>query len=320
MKLAQKILSGDALAAARLMRWLDDNDERAWPVLAELYKETGQARIVGITGSPGVGKSSLIDGLIGLWRQKGFRVGVVAVDPTSPFTGGAILGDRVRMQKHATDPGVFIRSLATRGQLGGLSASAASIVQVLDAMGYDRIVIETVGVGQDEVDVVRHADVTVVVVSPGQGDEVQAHKAGVMEIADVLVVNKSDLPGSERTVADLKMAVEMAGDYARKPSVLRAVATKGEGLLEIVEEIERLLSEREREGQREQMVRQRTEDLLKELLARQLFERLKALHGSDPQVKEVLELMHLREIDPFSAADILWRKVTKQDEEKEKKA
>lgn len=307
MGTADQIRRGDTRAAARLMRWVDDGDPRAWPVLADLYPVTGQARVVGVTGSPGVGKSSLIDGLIALWREAGRRVGVVAVDPTSPFTGGAILGDRVRMQRHAGDAGVFIRSLATRGQLGGLSASAGTVAQVLDAMGCDRVVIETVGVGQDEVDVVRHADVTVVVVAPGQGDEVQAHKAGVLEIADVLVVNKADHPGVERTVAELTLAVDMAPAGARRPAVLRCTALDGTGVRDLVAEIERLLHDQE--GRRASTLRGRTEALVLDLAARRFHADAAAAMRGDPVVRETLERLHRRETDPFRAAEVLWERV-----------
>lgn len=296
------------------MRWVDDGDDRAWPVLAELYPFTGQARVVGVTGSPGVGKSSLIDGLIGGWRAADLRVGVVAVDPTSPYTGGAILGDRVRMQRHATDPGVFIRSLATRGQLGGLSASAGNVVQVLDAMGFERVVIETVGVGQDEVDVVRHADVTVVVLAPGQGDEVQAHKAGVLEIADVLVVNKADHPGVERTVADLTLAVDMAPVGARRPQVLKCVATQGTGLPEVLAEVERLLRAQEEGGLREDTMRARMEAVVLDLATRRFHGEARAAMQGDPVVREMLARLHRREMDPYRLADLLWKRVSKTDE------
>ncbi len=307
MKTAEQIRRGDVRAAARLMRWLDDEDPRAWPVLAALFPHTGQARVLGVTGSPGVGKSSLIDGLIERWRRSGYRVGVVAVDPTSPFTGGAILGDRVRMQRHSNDAGVFIRSLATRGQLGGLSASAGSVVQVLDAMGFDRVVIETVGVGQDEVDVVRHTDVCAVVLAPGQGDEVQAHKAGVLEIADILIVNKADHPGVDRTVAELTLAVDMAPEGARRPKVLRCVATDGTGLDEVLAEVERLLHE-ERRAQRQ---RERIETLVVDLAGRKFLAAAQAALTGDPVLREALARVHRREEDPFRAASLLWERIRK---------
>ncbi|MBI5610317.1 MAG: methylmalonyl Co-A mutase-associated GTPase MeaB, partial [Deltaproteobacteria bacterium] len=201
---AAAVLAGDVRAAARLMRLLDDRDPSATEVLRKLYPHTGRARVLGITGNPGSGKSTLTSRLIGKYRALGLKVGVLAVDPSSPFSGGAILGDRIRMMEHAADPGVFIRSLATRGALGGLSRSTADSVHVLDAMGCDVVIIETVGVGQDEIDIVRTAETTVVVLVPGLGDDIQAIKAGILEIADIFVVNKADIDGAERTVADLR--------------------------------------------------------------------------------------------------------------------
>ncbi|NOZ00900.1 MAG: methylmalonyl Co-A mutase-associated GTPase MeaB [Deltaproteobacteria bacterium] len=305
MGIAESVINGDVRNAARLMRQLDDRDPRAIPVLAELYPHTGKARIIGITGSPGAGKSTLIDGLIQRIRAGGGTVGIVAVDPSSPFTGGAILGDRVRMQRHATDPGVFIRSLATRGRLGGLSASAGMVAQVLDAMGFDRIIIETVGVGQDEVDIVRHADVTVVVVSPGQGDEVQAHKAGVLEIADVLAVNKADLAGVDKTVGELTLAIEMAPQGARKPLVMRCVATDGTGVGELLDEIERLLDVRSRDGKLDSAVRTRSEALVFDLVMERVGGAVERLMKDDGDIRETVAKVYGRRMDPYRAAGLV---------------
>ena len=211
------ILAGDVRAAARLMRDLDDRRPGALAALKALFPHTGKAYVVGITGNPGAGKSTVVDALIAHYRAAGERVGVVAVDPTSPFSGGAILGDRIRMQRHALDPGVFIRSLATRGHLGGLSRSTFDVAHVLDAMGFERILIETVGVGQDEVDVMRAAHTTVVVTVPGLGDDIQAIKAGLLEVADVLVVNKADREGADRTERDLMHMLDLrAGERTRR--------------------------------------------------------------------------------------------------------
>ena len=202
MDVIELIRQGDIRATARLMRDLDEGEPQAREVLKELYKHTGRAHIVGITGSPGVGKSTLTDRLIQHLRQQGKTVGVVAVDPTSPFSGGAILGDRIRMQRHATDEGVFIRSLATRGHFGGLTVSARAIIHVLDAMGKDFILVETVGVGQDEVEIAGAAHTTIVVTVPGMGDDIQAIKAGILEIGDIFVINKADREGADRTYQD----------------------------------------------------------------------------------------------------------------------
>jgi LAO/AO transport system kinase len=222
------ILAGDVRAAARLMRDLDDRRQSAMDALKALYPHTGKAYIVGITGNPGAGKSTVVDALISHYRAAGENVGVVAVDPTSPFSGGAILGDRIRMQRHALDPGVFIRSLATRGYLGGLSRSTFDVAHVLDAMGYSRILIETVGVGQDEVDVMKAAHTTVVVTVPGLGDDIQAIKSGLLEVADVLVVNKADREGADRTERDLMHMLDLRASGERKAvEIVRTIATKG---------------------------------------------------------------------------------------------
>ena len=313
MELARRILAGDLRAAARAMRFLDDQDPRGAEVMAALHPYTGGARVVGVTGTPGAGKSTLIDAIIAIWRQMGLRVGVVAVDPTSPFTGGAILGDRVRMQRHATDPGVFIRSLATRGRLGGLSASTGEVVQVLDAMGYQRILVETVGVGQDEVEVVSLADLVVVVVSPGQGDEVQAHKAGVLEIADLLVVNKADQVGAERTARDLCLAVEMAPAGARRPKVLRTTASVGAGVKEVVEEVEGLLSDMEVSGQRAASARARTQKMVVDMVMESLGERVRLLVESDQGVRDLLDKVHAREVAPRQAAAKLLSEIARDE-------
>jgi LAO/AO transport system kinase len=242
MKVSVKdILAGNVRAAARLMRDLDDEIAAAHGTLSRLYRHTGRAYIVGITGAPGAGKSTLVDGITELLRKEGKTVGIVAVDPTSPFSGGAILGDRIRMQKHALDEGVFIRSLATRGHLGGLSKSTIDIVNVMDAMGKDVVLIETVGVGQDEVEIVKVAHTNLVLVVPGLGDDIQAIKAGIFEIADIFVVNKADREGADKTRRELETLVSM-NEYGEEdwvPPVLPAVAQSGKGLPELMEAIDR---------------------------------------------------------------------------------
>jgi LAO/AO transport system kinase len=221
-----KILAGVVRAGARLMRDLDDRRPDALDALKALFPHTGKAYVVGITGNPGAGKSTVVDGLISYYRALGERVGVIAVDPTSPFTGGAILGDRIRMNRHSLDDGVFIRSVATRGHLGGLSRSTFDIAHVLDAMGFQRVLIETVGVGQDEVDVMRAAHTTVVVTVPGLGDDIQAIKAGLLEVADVLAVNKADRDGADRTERDLLHMLDLRADRRDVP-IVRMIATRG---------------------------------------------------------------------------------------------
>ena len=224
----ERLLHGDVHTGARLMRDLDDRRPDAIATLKRVFLHTGKAYIVGITGNPGAGKSTVVDAMIAHYRAAGERVGVVCVDPTSPFSGGAILGDRIRMQRHALDDGVFIRSMATRGHLGGLSRSTFDVVHVLDAMGFERILIETVGVGQDEVDVMRAAHTTVVVTVPGLGDDIQAIKSGLLEVADVLVVNKADREGADRTERDLLHMLDLRAHGERKEvEVVRTIATRG---------------------------------------------------------------------------------------------
>ncbi len=217
-------------------------------MLGQLYALSGNARVVGITGPPGCGKSTLVEALTKSYRGLGLSVGILAVDPTSPYTGGALLGDRVRMQALATDSGVFIRSMATRGAMGGLALATRDSVDLLDAAGYDRILVETVGVGQDEVDVIRTVDEVIVVTVPGLGDEIQAIKAGIMEIADIFVVNKADRPGAELAVRDLRAALEMAEAEGVKPPILTTVASEGDGVDDLRENIEQRYDAMESNG------------------------------------------------------------------------
>lgn len=226
-EVARAVLAGDVPTAARLIRDLDDRRPDAIAVAKQLYPHTGRAYVVGVTGNPGAGKSTLVDALIAFYRGRGETVGVIAIDPSSPFSGGALLGDRVRMQRHALDPGVFIKSLATRGHLGGLSRSTFDVAHVLDAMGMQRIIIETVGVGQDEVDVMAAAHTTCVVSVPGLGDDIQAIKAGLLEVADVLVVNKADREGADRTARDLAQMLRLRAARTHDVPVVSTVATRG---------------------------------------------------------------------------------------------
>ncbi len=236
-----KIVAGDTRAGARLMRDLDDRMPGAVAALRALRPHTGRAQVIGVTGNPGAGKSTVVDVLIERYRKAGKKVGVVAVDPTSPFSGGAILGDRIRMQRHATDEGVFIRSMATRGHLGGLSRSTGDVVHVLDAMGFDVVIIETVGVGQDEVEVVSSAHTAIVVTVPGLGDDIQAIKAGILEIADVLVVNKADREGADRTARDLIHMLDLRGgsQHSREIEIVKTIATTGSGIDDLIAAIAR---------------------------------------------------------------------------------
>lgn len=234
----EKIFKGDIRSSARLMRLVDDRIDGYETFMQEVWKKAGNAHIIGITGAPGSGKSTMTDQLIAHFRKKGKSVGVVAIDPTSPFSGGAILGDRIRMADHSTDEAVFIRSVGTRGHLGGLSVSTMDIVAIMDAMGKDVIIIETVGVGQDEVEIAMVADTCIVVTVPGLGDDIQAIKAGIFEIADIFIVNKSDRDGSERTARDLRMMLDMtSGKKDWKVPVLKTIAATGENVDTVAETI-----------------------------------------------------------------------------------
>jgi LAO/AO transport system kinase len=236
--LVERALNGDIRAAARLMRLVDDRDTLHNYVMGSVYPRAGKAHIIGITGAPGAGKSTLTDTLIAGFRKLGKTVGVVAIDPSSPFTGGAILGDRIRMADHALDEDVFIRSIATRGHLGGLSVSAMDIAAIMDAMGKDVVIVETVGVGQDEVEIASVADTCIVVTVPGMGDDIQAIKAGILEIADIFVVNKADRDGVDRTVKDLEMMMELTPRRSGwNPPVLKTIATSVTGIDELIDTI-----------------------------------------------------------------------------------
>ena len=233
--LAEKILAGDTRALARAASWVENRTPAAEPLLQELFPRTGRALILGITGAPGTGKSTLCDQLARELRAQGKTAGILAVDPTSPYTGGAILGDRIRMQQHHADPGVFIRSMATRGWLGGLARATTEMTLLLDAAGFDVVLVETVGVGQDEVEIARLADVTIVVLVPGAGDDVQALKAGIMEIADVFVINKADLPGADKLERELKASLGLAHrPDGWIPPIVQATATEGKGIRELL--------------------------------------------------------------------------------------
>ena len=222
MPMTQALLAGDVRALARAISMVEENRPAAVSLLQEVFPRTGSATVIGLTGSPGSGKSSLVDRLVAAFRSEGKRVGVIAVDPSSAFSGGAILGDRVRMQDHAGDRDVFIRSMATRGYLGGLSRATNDAIDLMDAAGYDPILVETVGVGQDEVDVVKTADVVAVVLVPGMGDDIQAIKAGILEIADLFVINKADRPGADRLESELAYMLDLASGSSRvKPEILR---------------------------------------------------------------------------------------------------
>jgi LAO/AO transport system kinase len=301
--LADRVLGGDPRAMARAISLIEDEAASATDLLRAIFPRTGRAYLIGVTGPPGAGKSTLVDRMTQELRARGKTVGVVAVDPTSPFSGGAILGDRVRMQAHAGDPGVFIRSMATRGHLGGLARATYEVALVLDAAGKDVVLIETVGVGQDEVDIVRTADVSIVTLVPGTGDEVQALKAGIMEIADLFVVNKADRDGVDRTVASIEslLALESYPPEAWRPPILKTQATSGAGVPELLDMVDRF---RARAGQDVNARRRtRSEYRLRELLADRFLEHVSREVLGNGEFDALLERIAGRTVDPYSAAN-----------------
>lgn len=303
-QLAERVLGGKTPAIARAITWAESADPRFPELLRLLYSRTGHARVIGLTGAPGAGKSTMTGALARLARADGKRVGIVAVDPSSPFSGGAILGDRIRMQELYTDPGVLIRSMATRGHLGGLSRATADAVDVLDAAGFDEVLVETVGVGQDEVEVIRLAESSVVVLTPGMGDDIQAIKAGLMEVADVFVVNKADRDGADRVVTEVLQMLELGEHGPWVPPVLKSVARLGTGVPELRAELERhrqFLLGPEGQGRRRSRVRRRIESIVRE----RLLAELSALAGTDGSLDAHVAAVEGRTEDPMAAAEAL---------------
>ncbi len=305
MTLAKRILDGDIRAASRLMRDIDDRIPGALESLKELYPQTGRAYIIGMTGPPGSGKSTLVDKMVEIFRKEGKSVGVVAVDPTSPFSGGAILGDRVRMQRHATDEGVFIRSLATRGCLGGLTRSTQDIIHVMDAMGKDIILVETVGVGQDEVEIVHSAHTSVVLLIPGLGDDIQAIKAGILEIGDLFVINKCDREGADRMERDLRMVLEMGRkrEEGWEPLVLRTEAISGKGVSELVDGIYRHKQALEQNHAMERKLRERTRTTFLEILESEIMAHFIERIEKEGEWEKIIDDLMNRRTDPYSEAE-----------------
>jgi LAO/AO transport system kinase len=301
-ELVPRVLARQPRALGRAISVLEDGGEGQRELIGRVYSATGKAKVVGVTGPPGAGKSTLVDRLARLCRKGDETVGILAVDPTSPFTGGAILGDRIRMQSLYTDPGVFIRSMATRGAMGGLARASRDAVDLLDAAGFDWVLVETVGVGQDEVDVVRTVDTVVMVTVPGLGDDIQAIKAGILEIADVFVINKADREGVERTARDLEMMLSIGEHGAWLPPIVKTVAARDEGIERVLAEIERhrehLTASGEIERRRRSHLRLRVETILKERVVAAADRVL----GLDREVERGFD----RRLDPYQVADRLF--------------
>jgi len=309
--LAERVLAGDPRSIARAISLIEDEAPAGAVLIRDIYPRTGRAYLIGVTGPPGAGKSTLVDRLTTELRRGGQTVGVIAVDPTSPFTGGAILGDRVRMGAHYGDPGVFIRSMATRGHLGGLARATSDVALVLDAAGKDVVVIETVGVGQDEVDIVRTADISIVVLVPGTGDEVQALKAGIMEIADIFVVNKADREGADRLAQSVSTMLSLQtfepGDW--RPPIQKTEATTGTGIAELLETVKQFRAHSADARASRQRVRQefRLRDLLSHRFMQLVEETLPA-----GELQRIVDGIASREVDPYSAAADIMRRVGAQ--------
>jgi LAO/AO transport system kinase len=300
--LARRLLAGDKRALARAISLVEDDDPEGWELVREIYPKTGVATIIGFTGPPGVGKSTLMSALTKLERARGRTIAVLSIDPSSPFTHGALLGDRIRLADHFLDPGVFIRSMANRGALGGLSEAALQAALLMDASGRDVVLLETVGVGQAEVDIIDHADTVVLVLMPGSGDSVQALKAGVMEIPDVIVVNKADHPLTDTMVREIKGVLALGPHEGWQVPIVRTEAVRGEGVEELVEKLAEHREFIEAEGT---LSERRRRNLLNEVLAIATFRMRRELESSirdDPEVQELLDRVVSRELDPASAA------------------
>ncbi len=300
--LAQRLLEGDKRALARAISLVENDDPEGWELVREVYPHTGRAAVIGFTGPPGVGKSTLLAALIKVERERERTVAVLSIDPSSPFTKGALLGDRIRLSDHFLDPGVFIRSMANRGALGGLSEATLQAALLMDASGRDVILLETVGVGQAEVDIIDHADTVVLVLMPGSGDSIQALKAGVMEIPDVIVVNKADHPLTDTMIREIKGVLALGPRAAWQVPIVRTEAVRGEGSEELVDRLAEHRAYIEAEGTLSQ---RRRRNLMNEVLAIATFRMRRELEESireDPDVQELLDRVVARELDPASAA------------------
>ena len=307
--LAQEVIKGDHRAIARAISLVENNRSTAQGMMKKIFPHTGESIIVGITGAPGSGKSTLVDQMLGFLRKKGKKIGIVAVDPSSPFSGGAILGDRIRMMQHSVDPDIFIRSMATRGHLGGVAKATGGAIAVLEAAGMNFILVETVGVGQDEVEVVKLADIILVILIPGAGDEIQAFKAGIMEIADIFILNKADSPLAERTQKQLRAMLDLGLGGKAPPPVINTVATEGKGVDKLIDEIDKLVADKDqelRDSRKKRLIPWMLMDIICEKIYRSVTRDIKA-----SEFEDFIERIHRREIDPYTVADEIVDKLKK---------
>ncbi|GAW93311.1 GTPase [Calderihabitans maritimus] len=312
MNLVEEVLAGHRRAIAKAITLVENGAESKESLLGQLYAYTGKAYVIGVTGSPGAGKSSLVDQFTGELRKRGLTVGVIAVDPTSPFSGGALLGDRIRMQSHVLDDGVFIRSMGTRGSLGGLSRATKEAIKILDAAGKDIILVETVGVGQSELDIMNAADTTIVVLTPGAGDIIQTLKAGIMEIADIFVVNKADLEGAQRTITEVESMLDLDNDPEWRPPVVPVISLYGKGIRELYDAVQSHRKYLEESGKlrelRENRMRSEVIEIVLEELKKLITERFKVAGEFEDLLSQVVE----RKVDPYAASRKILREITQR--------